>query len=135
MKTEILGSILLFDGVCNLCNGFLQEVITRDKKGIIYYASLQSEAGKLLLREHDIDTNLDSVILIEQERVFIKSDVALRIFYYLGGGWKILSYLSFVPRIIRDTIYDWIAKNRYSWFGKKENCMIPRPEWEDRFIK
>ena len=127
--------ILLFDGVCNLCNGFVQEVITRDERGIIRYTSLQSEAGQQLLAKIGLsDFSMDTVVLVEGEEKYLKSDVALRIFRYLGGGWSYLYYLSIVPKFIRDGVYDLIARNRYRWFGKREDCMLPRPEWEDRFL-
>lgn len=127
--------ILLFDGVCNLCNGFVKEVITRDSLGVIRYASLQSTAGQQLLNRAGLDDfSMDTVVLIEGKRNYTKSDVALRIFRHLGGGWSYLSYLSIIPKFIRDTIYDLIASNRYRWFGQKETCMLPQPEWEDRFL-
>jgi len=135
MKPEYLPPVLLFDDVCKLCDGFVQAIIIRDHDKKIHYMSLQSEAGQRLLKTFGVAADLDSVVLIEGGKVFTKSDVALRIFYHLGGGWKILSYLSIIPPVIRDTIYDWIAKYRYQWFGKKTECMFPRPEWEDRFIK
>jgi len=127
--------ILLFDGVCNLCNGFVKEVITRDQKGVIRYASLQSEAGQQLLANIGLDNfSMDTVILVEGKKFYTKSDVALRIFRHLGGGWSYLYYLSIIPKFIRDSIYDLIARNRYRWFGKKDTCMLPQPEWEDRFL-
>ena len=135
MERENLGPILLFDGVCNLCNGFVKEVITRDPKGIVRYASLQSTAGQQLLASMGLkDFSMDTVVLIEGKEIFVKSDVALRLFRHLGGGWSYLYYLSIIPKFIRDTVYDLIARNRYRWFGKKEVCMLPRPEWEDRFL-
>jgi len=127
--------ILLFDGVCNLCNGFVKEVITRDQKGVILYASLQSEVGQQLLANVKLDKfSMDTVVLVEGEDGYIKSDVALRIFRHLGGKWSYLYYLSIIPKFIRDTVYDLIARNRYRWFGKKDQCMVPQPEWEDRFL-
>ena len=127
--------ILLFDGVCTLCNGFIKEVIIRDSHGRIRYASLQSEAGLALINKVRLtDFSLDTVVLIEGDKVYIKSDVALRIFRYLDGGWPFLYHFSIIPKFIRDTIYDIIARNRYSWFGKRDTCMMPKPEWEERFL-
>lgn len=127
--------ILLFDGVCNLCNGFVQNIITRDRLGVIRYTSLQSAAGQLLLKKAGLnDFTMDTVVLIEGEKKYLKSDAALRIFRHLGGGWSYLSYLSIIPKFIRDAIYDLIARNRYRWFGKRATCMLPRPEWENRFL-
>lgn len=126
--------ILLFDGVCNLCNRFVQEVITRDQKGIIHFASLQSDIGQELLHRHGIDPTLDTVVLIDQGKAMVQSDVALQIFGYLGGTWSLLQVFFIVPKFIRDGVYDWIAKNRYRWFGKRETCMMPKPEWVERFL-
>ncbi len=135
MERKDSDPILLFDGVCNLCNGFVKSVITRDQKGIIRYASLQSEAGQQLLSNIKLESfSMDTVILVEGKNFYTKSDVALRIFRHLGGGWPYLYYLSIIPKFIRDTIYDLIARNRYRWFGKKDSCMLPQPEWEDRFL-
>jgi len=127
--------ILLFDGVCTLCNGFIKEVIIRDTQGKIRYASLQSKAGQELLKKVKLtDFSLDTVVLIEADKVYTKSDVALRIFRYLDGGWPYLYHLSIIPKFIRDTIYDIIARNRYNWFGKRDTCMVPKPEWAERFL-
>jgi len=127
--------ILLFDGVCNLCNGFVREIITRDRSGLIRYSSLQSEAGEHLLAKVGLSKfSMDTVVLIEGEKKYLKSDAALRVFQHLGGGWSYLYYLSIIPKFIRDGIYDLIARNRYRWFGKQATCMLPRPEWTDRFL-
>jgi len=127
--------ILLFDGVCNLCNGFVKEVIIRDQTGVIRYASLQSAAGQKLLKNIRLDKfSMDTVVLVEGEDFYTKSDVALRIFRHLGGGWSYFYYLSIIPKFIRDSVYDLVARNRYRWFGKKDTCMLPQPEWEDRFL-
>jgi len=127
--------ILLFDGVCNLCNGFVQFSIKRDQSGKIKYAALQSEAGQQLLRRANMPPDqLATVVLIEKDQVFTHSDVGLRLVRQFGGLWPVLSVFSILPRFIRDNIYNWIAKNRYRFFGKKEVCMMPQPEWEDRFL-
>jgi len=135
MQYRTSDPILLFDGVCNLCNGFVKGVIMRDTQAVIRYASLQSEVGQQLLDTVGLsEFSMDTVILIEGEKVFTKSDVSLRIFQHLGGAWSYLYYLSIIPKFIRDSIYDLIAHNRYRWFGKQDTCMLPRPEWEDRFL-
>ena len=135
MESNDSSPILLFDGVCNLCNDFVKQIITRDQKGLVRYASLQSKAGQELLSKMGlVDFSMDTVVLIEGKKMYTKSDVALRIFRYLGGKWSYLYYLSIIPKFIRDSIYDLIARNRYRWFGKREACMLPRPEWEDRFL-
>lgn len=128
--------IILFDGVCNLCNGTVQFVIKRDKKDLFRYAALQSEAGKQLIAQRHIDTNgLDSIILIEPGvAYYTKSDAALEIAQGLGGFWKLTAVFTWIPTSIRNAIYDLIAKNRYKWFGKKESCMVPTPELNGKFL-
>jgi len=126
---------LLFDGVCNLCNQSVQAVIQVDEHKIFRFASLQSEAGqsavKRILATPD---DLDSVILVDGDQVHIKSDAVLRVLYHLGGYYRMLYLFRFVPRFIRDFIYDWIARNRYTWFGKRDVCMVPTPDLESRFL-
>ncbi len=127
--------VLLFDGVCNLCNGFVQFVLKRDKKKIFLFASLQSATGKQLLEKHEKPVNeLSTVVLIEGKNIYTHSDVGLRIAKELGGIYTLFSYLAFLPKGFRDKVYNWIAKNRYRWFGKKEVCMLPQPEWKMRFL-
>ncbi|TMU56626.1 thiol-disulfide oxidoreductase DCC family protein [Flagellimonas algicola] len=128
--------LILFDGVCNLCNGAVQFIIKRDKKDVFRYAALQSEIGEKLIAERGINTSkVDSIILIEPGiAYFVKSDAALRIVQEFGGLWKGLVIFSWVPRIIRDAIYNLVAKNRYRWFGRKDACMIPTPELQAKFL-
>ncbi|WP_235855805.1 thiol-disulfide oxidoreductase DCC family protein [Flagellimonas aequoris] len=128
--------IILFDGVCNLCNGSVQFVIKRDKKDVFRYAAIQSEVGEQLITERHIDTNqVDSIILIEPGvAYFTKSDAALEIAGELGGLWKLTSIFKWIPKSIRDVIYDFVARNRYKWFGKQESCMIPTPELKAKFL-
>ena len=127
--------VLLFDGVCNLCNGFVQFVIQRDNKGFFRFTALQSDVGQGLQKEFQLVPNqLDTVILIYQNKVYTHSDVALQIAKQLGGLWSVFTLFSIIPKSSRDAIYNWIAKNRYRWFGKQEACMLPRPEWENRFL-
>lgn len=128
--------IILFDGVCNLCNNSVQFVIQRDKKDVFRYASLQSEIGQQLLSQRHIDTKtVDSIILIEPGvAYYTKSDAALEIAQNLGGLWKLSAVFTWIPTGIRNRIYDFIAKNRYKWFGKQESCMIPTPELKAKFL-
>lgn len=128
--------IILFDGVCNLCNGSVQFVIKRDKKDAFRYAAIQSEVGAQLIAERHIDTSqVDSIILIEPGvAYFTKSDAALEIAGKLGGLWKLTSVFKWIPKSIRDVIYDFVARNRYKWFGKQESCMIPTPELKTKFL-
>jgi len=127
--------VLLFDGVCNLCNGFVQFVIKRDAKGVFRFTALQSDVGQDLQKAFQLDQNqLDTVILIYQNKVYSHSDVALQIAKTLGGLWSIFTIFSIIPKSSRDAIYNWIAQNRYRWFGKQESCMLPRAEWKNRFL-
>ena len=135
ISNESDSPILLFDGVCNLCHHFVQFILKRDPKGHIRFASLQSELGQQLLKKHHIPQDqLDTVILIEKGKVYAHSDVAIRIVPYLNNLWPVLSVFRIVPRFLRDPIYNWIAANRYRWFGKQDQCLMPQPEWKDRFL-
>ena len=127
--------VLLFDGVCNLCDGFVQFLLKRDKKEKFYFASLQSDIAQQLLARNGItDSGLSTVVLIDGSDIYTHSDVGLRIMKELGGIYGPLYYLTVLPKKFRDRIYNWIAKNRYRFFGKKETCMLPAPEWHRRFL-
>lgn len=127
--------LVLFDGICNLCNGSVQAVIKRDSKKIFRFASLQSEHGQKQLNDLAFDPiQLDSVVLVHKGMVHIKSDAVLQIFSLMGAWGKSILLLRIVPRFLRDIVYDWVAKHRYGWFGKQDSCMIPSPELEDRFL-
>lgn len=128
--------IILFDGVCNLCNNAVNFIIEHDKKDVFRFASLQSELGQKLTSERGIDPEeLDSIVLIEPGVVYFKkSTAALEISKELSGAYSMLKYFSFLPEGLRDAIYDLIANNRYKWFGKKESCMIPTPELKAKFL-
>ncbi len=128
--------IILFDGVCNLCNNAVNFIIERDKKDVFRFASLQSEIGKKLTAERGIDHEaVESIVLIEPGVAYYqKSSAALEISKELSGWVSALSYLSFLPETFRDGIYELIANNRYSWFGKKDACMIPTPELKAKFL-
>ncbi len=127
--------LLLFDGVCNLCNGAVQWIIVRDKKAIFQFAALQSDAGQRALNHLGLPTQtFNSIVLIKGDRYLIRSDAALEIAVQLGGFWQLAGIFKIVPRFIRDAVYDFIANNRYRWFGKQEQCMLPRAEWKERFL-
>ncbi|WP_240751412.1 thiol-disulfide oxidoreductase DCC family protein [Flagellimonas onchidii] len=128
--------IILFDGVCNLCNGAIQFIIKRDKNDLFRYAALQSDIGQQLITERAIDTSkVDSIILIVPGvAYFTKSDAALEIAKGFGGLWKTMTIFTWVPKTLRDAIYDLIAKNRYKWFGRKDSCMIPTPELQAKLL-
>ena len=127
--------IILFDGVCNLCNRSVQFIIKRDKKGLFRFASLQGKAGHDLLQQYDLpyDT-LYSFVLIENGKAYTRSTATLRVLRKLGGGWKLLYGLIILPPFLRNAIYNWIARNRYKWYGKREECMVPTPELKSRFL-
>ncbi len=127
--------LLLFDGVCNLCNGAVQFIIDHDKRNLFRFASLQSELGQSVLREHDLEPELlDTVVLIQDGRAYTYSEAALRTAALLDGGYRLLSVFRILPRFLRDGIYRFIARNRYRWFGREEACRLPRPEWQARFV-
>lgn len=127
--------ILLFDGVCNLCNGFVQFIIQHDPEAKFRFAALQSSAGQELLGEAQISTTeLSTVVLWETGKFYTHSDVPLRVVRHLGGWWTLFAVFKIIPKSLRDSIYNWVAKNRYRWFGKKESCMIPTPELKARFL-
>ena len=129
--------IILFDGVCNLCNGAIQFMIKHDKEDAFRYAALQSDIGRELIAERNIDTEkIDSIVLIEPGvAYYTKSDAALQIGKHLKGYRTLSSILLGIPRGIRDIVYDFIARNRYTWYGKKEECMIPTPELKAKFLE
>jgi predicted DCC family thiol-disulfide oxidoreductase YuxK len=124
--------IIAFDGVCNLCNGFIQWLIKRDKKKQFRYTTLQSNLGQVLTK--NIDFEGDSVILVYKEKIYTLSDVGLKCMQILGGAWTILYGLIYLPKSFRDFVYKWIAKNRYKWFGKSDACMMPDPSIKALFI-
>jgi len=130
-----MSKILLFDGVCNLCDSTVQFVIKRDPHAQFRFASLQSEKGQQLIQQYGIANDLNSFILIDQDRCYSKSSAALRVMKNIKGPWRLLYGLIIVPRPIRDAGYDLIAKNRYKWFGKKEQCMLPSPDIRERFLE
>lgn len=127
--------VILFDGVCNFCNYWVNFVIKRDRKKQFRFASLQSENAKKILASYQYDSQqLDTVILIENGKVYTHSTAALRICRKLNGAWPLLYGLIIFPRFIRDWVYKLIAKSRYAWFGRSETCRIPTPEERQLFL-
>ncbi|NER11349.1 Predicted thiol-disulfide oxidoreductase YuxK, DCC family [Muriicola jejuensis] len=128
--------IILFDGVCNLCNSSVQFVIKRDKKDLFRFAALQGEIGEKLVKERGIDTSqIDSIILIEPGKAYyVKSEAALRIARTLPGLWPFMGIFLWLPSGLRDLVYDLIARNRYRIFGKRDACMVPTPELKRKFL-
>lgn len=129
--------LILFDGVCNLCNSSVLYVIKRDKKNQFLFAPLQSKIGETIINEFNIDTTqTDSILLFNPEthKITSKSTAALKVAKSLGLPTNILSIFLIVPTGIRNWVYDFIANNRYKWYGKKESCMIPTPELKSKFL-
>ncbi|MBL3656396.1 thiol-disulfide oxidoreductase DCC family protein [Fulvivirga sediminis] len=128
--------IIFFDGVCNLCNGFVNYIIDRDTQKQFVFASLQSEQSKNILQNYDFDpSRLSSVALLQSNgELLVKSDAALKILTKLGGGLKWLSVFYIFPSFMRNLFYDIIARYRYKWFGRKDQCRIPTPELKQRFL-
>src|SRR4051812_28574434 len=129
--------IILFDGVCNLCNSFVQFVIKRDKSDIFRFVPLQSDLGQQILNHIGIDPkHIDSMILYEPGiAYFYKSNAAIEISRSLGGFLSMAAGFKLLPNFVRNPIYDYVAKNRYKWYGKKESCMIPTPELKAKFLE
>ena len=126
--------VVLFDGVCKLCNGSVNFVLRRDRAGRLKLAPLQSDYGRKVLEEHGkISDSMDSIMFLEADQLTTKSTAIIRISKYLGGAWPLCMIALVIPRFIRDFVYDVVAKNRYRWFGKYDTCRLPDPEFEDRF--
>lgn len=128
--------IILFDGVCNLCDASVQFIIKHDKKDIFRFVAIQSELGKEIIKYLGIDTSkIDSIILYEPGiAYYFKADAALHIAKELNSWHAILYSFIHTPNFIKDSVYDYIAKNRYKWYGKKEACIIPTPELKAKFL-
>ena len=127
--------ILLFDGHCNFCNAWVKLIVRRDTAKKILFAPLQSSVGRKMLEENKIDVNYtESLVFFEEERYSVSSTAALRIYSYLDGWERHLQLLSVVPRPFRDALYHFIAKYRYKWFGRREQCMVPSQELRERFL-
>ncbi len=128
-------SIILFDGVCNLCNASVNFVIKHDKKAQFLFASFQSDVAKEIMLHFNLkNLNEDTVILVEGYKICDKSTAALKITKRLDGGFKVFYAFIIIPKFLRDWIYSFIAKNRYDWFGKRESCMIPSAKLKNRFL-
>ena len=135
MSLDAAHPIVLFDGVCNLCNRSGVHIIRHDPKARFRLASLQSSIGREIVAQHGLDPDaLETIVLIDRGTVYTKSDAALRIARRLRGPSRFWWTARFVPRAPRDAAYDWVARNRYRWFGKRDECMVPRPSDRDRFL-
>ncbi len=127
-------SVVLFDGVCNLCNGFVRFIIKRDKEDNFLFASLQSSEAKQLLDDHAAGKSLTTIVLIENGKIYTRSTAALRICRRLSGGWPLLYGLIIIPTFIRNGVYNFVAKFRYRFFGKKDHCMVPTEDIRQKFF-
>jgi predicted DCC family thiol-disulfide oxidoreductase YuxK len=129
-------SVVLFDGVCNLCNGFVGFIIPRDPAGRFRFAALQSPAASRLLKGRSLpEQAADTVILIENDQIYTQSTAALRVARGLRFPWNLAYAAIIVPRPLRDAVYAWIARNRYRWFGKRDVCLVPTPDRRARFLE
>lgn len=128
--------LILFDGVCNLCEASVQYVIKHDKNDVFRYTALQSEVAQQIIEKYEIDrTKLDSILLYAPEKgISYKSTAALKIASKLGFPRNFMVVFMIVPAFIRNWVYDYIARNRYQWYGKKDECMIPTPELKSKFL-
>lgn len=127
--------IVIFDGVCNLCARSVQFILRHEAEPRFSFSPLQSAAGARLLGSHGFPTaDVESFVLISDGKVYTRSTAALRIARHFKGAWQLLRAFWLVPRPLRDFLYDFVARNRYSWFGKAESCMMPTPELRARFL-
>jgi predicted DCC family thiol-disulfide oxidoreductase YuxK len=130
--------VIFFDGICNLCNASVIFIIRHDKRGRFKFASLQSEFAKDFLKKHallaDARSLPDSLILVQENKIYFKSEAAVEIAKQLSGIWKFFVVFGIIPRPLRDRLYDVVARNRYKWFGKRQSCMVPASEISERFF-
>ena len=138
VETTEAAPVLLYDGVCGFCNKSVQMILNNDRRGTLRFAALQSDYGRAVVSRHRELEGVDSVVFVEQaaggERVYMRSEAALKVAAYLGGAWKVLLCAYVVPRPLRDYLYDLFARNRYRFFGKSEQCMLPPAEARARFL-
>ena len=132
---ETQSKLVLFDGVCNLCNGVVRFVIKRDKLAKLKFASLQSESGQHYLRKFDLPlSDFETFVFISGSKYYTKSSAALLLFKHLGGLWPLLYGFIIIPKFLRDAVYMLVSNNRYKLFGKQDSCMLPTPELRHRFL-
>ena len=138
VETTAAAPVLLYDGVCGFCNKTVQMILDRDRRGAMRFAALQSDYGRGVVGRHAELQGVDSVVFVEKgaggERVYTRSDAALKVASYLGGFWRVFLAARVVPRGLRDYLYDLFARNRYRFFGKYDQCMLPPPETRSRFL-
>ncbi len=131
-----MDNLVIFDGVCKLCAKSVQFILRHEKDQILQFAPLQSATGARLMRELGLDPDeANTFVLIAHGRAFVKSDAAIHLSQFLRSGWRLLGVIKIIPRPIRDWFYDVVARNRYQWFGRSDECMVPTPEIRARFIE
>jgi predicted DCC family thiol-disulfide oxidoreductase YuxK len=126
--------VILFDGVCNLCNASVQFVIKRDVKQKFRFASLQSDFAKNVLLQHHISDEIRTIVLLTNNRIYLRSNAVLEISRELNGLWSLIYIFKIIPRFFRDGVYNFISKNRYQWFGRIDTCWLPTPDLKSRFL-
>lgn len=137
---EAAGAVIVFDGVCVLCNGWVRFLLRHDRAGRYRFAAMQSEAGRALLADHGLDPDdPTSFLLLEYDaapepRAFTDTDAIRRVLVGLGGVWALAHAIALLPRGLRDAAYRWLARNRYRWFGRHAACAVPAPEHRQRFL-
>lgn len=130
-----MAAVVIFDGVCNLCSRAVQFIVTHERAPTIGFASVQSVAGAHLLRQFGRDPqNAPTVVFVEGKTHAVRSDAAIQIARHLRWPWRVLGLIRFIPRPVRDRVYDAVARNRYRWFGRRESCMVPSPSISGRFL-
>jgi predicted DCC family thiol-disulfide oxidoreductase YuxK len=127
-------ALILFDGVCNLCNSTVRFIIKRDKKNYFQFTPLQGMTASKIIKSSSTGKRPESLVLFENNKLYYRSTAALRIARKLNGGWKLFYGLVIIPPFLRDPVYNLVASNRYKWFGKKDKCMVPAPELNERFL-
>ena len=135
LKAQQQQAVLLYDGLCCLCNRTVHFLLRIDHRSVLHFAALQSNTAKSLLEQVDHSRPLpDGVVLIHNGKIYTESDAALKSLQLIGGIWKLFAMLRFIPNFIRKPIYRIVARNRYKWFGKYDSCPLPKPEWKHRFL-
>ena len=133
-ETDPNKPVILFDGVCNLCNASVNFVIDRDPAGLFYFSALQSDYAREKLESYQVGQDLNTIILLEDGKIYDRSTAALRIARHLSGLWPLLYVGILIPKFLRNAVYRWVAKNRYRWFGQTEQCRVPTTDLQARFL-
>ena len=134
-ETGAGSAVIVFDGVCVLCNGWVHFLLRHDRHGRYRFAAMQSLSGRTLLQANGLDPDDPvSFLLIEGDRAWTDTDAMVRVLQGLGGGWRMAGVIAWCPRFVRDRLYRQVARNRYRWFGRHERCLMPMPQHTGRFL-